>query len=123
MRRRGSTYVKIASSEFTAGWREGYSQKDSGRAEGMSDMSAESAEALSVLREIWRVQGQTAADLDEECGQKTCKKMDDAGVGFEDFAPDGDKAAAWRATLAREGKLSRSGGSVRDLVLGTADAP
>jgi hypothetical protein len=114
--------VKIASSEFTVGWREGYSQKDSGRAEGMSDMSAESAEALSVLREIWRVQGQTAADLDEECGQKTCKKMDDAGVGFDGFAPDGDKTSAWRATLAREGKLSRSGASVRDLVLGTADA-
>jgi hypothetical protein len=85
----------------------------------MSDMSAESAEALDVLREIWRGQGQTAADLDSECGQKTCKRMDDAGVGFDDFAPDGDKTAAWRATLAREGKLSRSGGSVRDLVLGS----
>ena len=88
----------------------------------MSDMSAESAEALGVLREIWRGQGQTAVDLDEECGQKTCKKMDDAGVGFDDFAPDGDRTAAWRATLAREGKLSRSGGSVRDLVMGRTDA-
>jgi len=88
----------------------------------MSDMSAESAEALDVLREIWRGQGQTAADVDEECGQKTCKKMDDAGVGFDDFAPDGNRAAAWRATLAREGKLSRSGGSVRDLVMGQTDA-
>lgn len=86
----------------------------------MSGMTAESADALEVLREIWRVQGQTAADLDSECGQKTCKRMDDAGVGFEDFAPDGDKTAAWRATLAREGKLSRSEGSVRDLVLGPA---
>ena len=88
----------------------------------MSDMTAESAEALDVLREIWRVQGQTAADLDDECGQKTCKRMDDAGVGFEDFAPDGDRSAVWRATLAREGKLSRSGGSVRDLVLGPSEA-
>ena len=88
----------------------------------MSDMSAESADALDVLREIWRGQGQTAADLDDACGQKTCKKMDDAGVGFDDFAPDGDRAAAWRATLAREGKLSRSEGSVRDLVMGRADA-
>jgi hypothetical protein len=49
--------------------------------------------------------------------------MDDAGVGFESFAPDGDKAAAWRATLAREGKLSRSGGSLRDLVLGQDESP
>jgi uncharacterized protein (DUF2147 family) len=88
----------------------------------MSDMSAESAEALDVLREIWRGQGQTAVNLDDDCGQKTCKKMDDAGVGFDDFAPDGDKVAAWRATLAREGKLRRSGGSVRDLVMGRADA-
>jgi hypothetical protein len=88
----------------------------------MSDMSAESAEALDVLREIWRVQGQTAADLDSECGQKTCKKMDDAGVGFDDFAPGGDRAAAWRETLAREGKLSPAGASVRDLVLGQAEA-
>ncbi len=88
----------------------------------MSDMTAESAEALDVLREIWRVQGQTAADLDDECGQKTCKRRDDAGVGFEDFAPDGDRPAAWRATLAREGKLSHSGGSVRDLVLGPSEA-
>lgn len=88
----------------------------------MSDMSAESAEALDVLREIWRVQGQTVGDLDAECGEKTCKKMDDAGVGFDDFAPDGDRSSAWRATLAREGKLSRSGGSVRDIVLGQAEA-
>ena len=88
----------------------------------MSDMSAESAEALNVLREIWRGQGQTAAELDQECGEKTCKRMDDAGVGFDDFAPDGDRAAAWRATLAREGKLSHSRGSVRDLVLGPAEA-
>jgi len=108
--------------EFTVGWREGYSQMHKRQVEGMSDMSAESAEALNVLREIWRGQGQTAAELDEECGQKTCKRMDDAGVGFDDFAPDGDRAAEWRATLAREGKLSRSGGTVRDLVLGPAEA-
>jgi uncharacterized protein (DUF2147 family) len=114
--------AEIASSEFTTSWRESYSQKNSGRVEGMSVMSAESAEALDVLREIWRGQGQTATDLDDDCGEKTCKKMDDAGVGFDNFAPDGDKAAAWRATLAREGKLSRSGGSVRDLVMGQADA-
>jgi hypothetical protein len=89
----------------------------------MSDMSAESAEALDVLREIWRSQGQTAAELDEDCGQKSCKRMDDAGVGYDGFAPDGDKSAAWRATLAREGKLTRSEGSVRDLVLGATETP
>jgi hypothetical protein len=85
-------------------------------------MGAERTEALDVLREIWRNQGQTAADLDDSCGEKSCKRMDDAGVGFDDFAEDGDLAGAWRAKLAREGKLSRDGGSIRDLVMGSAEA-
>jgi hypothetical protein len=87
----------------------------------MSDMGAEPAEAVDVLRDVWRSQGQSAADLDEACGQKSCKRMDDAGVGFDGFA-DGeeDLTAAWQARLAREGKLSRDGGTVRDLVLGSA---
>jgi hypothetical protein len=86
------------------------------------------SEPLEVLRAIWRSQGQTGpgqtgpgqtgAVLGSET--KSCKRMDDAGVGFEDFA-DGatDLAAAWRARLEREGKLVQSGeGSVRDLILG-----
>ncbi len=87
-------------------------------------MEAEHAEALEVLREVWRSQGQTAASLDDSSGEKSCKRMADAGVGFDDFA-DGEGAdlgAAWRARLEREGKLTRSGGSVRDLVLGPADS-
>jgi len=89
----------------------------------MSDMSAESAEALQVLREVWRSQGQTAADLDDGC-EKSCKRMTDAGVGFEDFRGDNDvdRIVAWRARLEREGKLSQSGGTVRDLVLGPRDS-
>jgi hypothetical protein len=89
----------------------------------MSDMSAEPAEALDVLREVWRSQGQSAAALDDEAGeQKSCKRMADAGVGFDDFANgDEDVAAAWRARLEREGKLNRSGGSIRDLVMGSAE--
>jgi hypothetical protein len=49
--------------------------------------------------------------------------MTDAGVGFEDFAGETevDRMQAWRARLAREGKLSPSG-SVRDLVLGPQDS-
>jgi len=85
-------------------------------------MSAERAEALEVLREVWRSQGQTAADLDDQDCEKSCKRMTDAGVGFEDFAAgdEVDRGLAWRARLEREGKLSRSG-SVRDLVLGPPD--
>jgi hypothetical protein len=88
----------------------------------MSDMSAESTEALEVLREVWRGRGQTATDLDD-CGEKSCKRMTDAGVGFDDFAggSDTDRIEAWRARLEREGKLS-SGGSLRDLVLGSRES-
>jgi hypothetical protein len=82
-------------------------------------MTTEHAEALEVLREVWRSTGQTTVDLDD-C-EKACRKMTDAGVGFDDFGTgeDVDRNAAWRARLEREGKLSHSGGSVRDLVLGS----
>jgi hypothetical protein len=72
---------------------------------------------------VWRAQGQTAADLDDASGeQKSCKRMTDAGVGYDDFAAgESDPASAWRARLEREGKLNRSGGSIRDLVLGSAE--
>jgi hypothetical protein len=86
-------------------------------------MSADSAEALDVLRAIWRGHGQTASDLDADCGQKSCKRMDDAGVGYDDFAAgDGDLQTAWRARLEREGKLNPSAGTIRDLVLGEESA-
>jgi hypothetical protein len=43
-----------------------------------------------------------------------------ADVGFDGLAEetDGDLRLAWRSQLAREGKLDRGAGSVRDLVLG-----
>ncbi len=87
-------------------------------------MSADPAEALDVLRDVWRSQGQTGADLVDPSGeQKSCKRMAEAGVGYEDFAAgEDDLNAAWRARLEREGKLSQSGGTIRDLVMGSADA-
>jgi hypothetical protein len=89
----------------------------------MSEMSAEAGDALGVLRAVWRSQGQTTADLDDETGEKkSCKRMADAGVGFDDFAAgDADLTSAWRARLEREGKLNPSCGSIRDLILGSAD--
>ena len=80
-------------------------------------MGAERAEALEVLRDVWRGQAQTVADLDDSC-ESHCKKMTDAGVGFDDYAAgdETDRIAAWRARLEREGKLSPAG-SLRDLVL------
>jgi hypothetical protein len=89
----------------------------------MSEMSPEPADALDVLRAVWRSQGQTAADLDGDSGEtKSCKRMADAGVGFDDFGAGEDLTSAWRTRLEREGKLNRSGGSIRDLVLGSAEA-
>lgn len=88
----------------------------------IENVSVESSEALGVLREIWRSRGQTSEDVADSCGEKTCRKMDEAGVGFGGFAEDGDLNGAWRARLEREGKLSGAGGSIRDLVMGPADS-
>jgi hypothetical protein len=80
-------------------------------------MGAERAEALEVLRDVWQAKAQTAADLDDSC-ESHCKRMTDAGVGFDDYGADDavDRVTAWRARLEREGKLSPAG-SVADLIL------
>ena len=87
-------------------------------------MGARNADALEVLRDVWRSQAQTAADLGDDCETKACKKMTDAGVGFDDYAAGDESArrAAWRARLEREGKLG-SAGSVRDLILPSSAIP
>jgi len=84
-------------------------------------MNDQPGEALEVLRRIWSAQQQTAADLDDDCGDtKACKRM--ADVGFGGMAgPEEDLRTAWRNRLAREGKLKADGGSVADLVLGQAE--
>ncbi len=81
----------------------------------------EQDEVVEVLRGVWTARGQTSADLDELFGTpKSCKNM--RHVGFDALAgTEGDLRGAWRATLEREGKLSRKQGSVRDLVLGPAE--
>jgi hypothetical protein len=91
-------------------------------------MSGERAEGLEVLREVWRSQGQDAADLDDGCETKSCKRMDEAGVGFDAFADQEagnvvDLAAAWRSRLRREGKYNAAGGTLRDLVMGSLHLP
>jgi hypothetical protein len=81
-------------------------------------MGAQSADALEVLRDVWRSQAQAGIDLGDDCETKACKKMTDAGVGFDDFAgaDEAGRSAAWRARLEREGKLAPAG-SLRDLML------
>ena len=58
------------------------------------------------------------AELDDDASPtKSCKNMQN--VSFDGLAePGSDLTGAWRERLAREGKLSTSGGSIRDLVLG-----
>lgn len=77
-------------------------------------------DAIEVLREVWTARGQSRADLEDAFGTaKSCKNM--RHVGFDELAgADGDMRAAWRATLEREGKLKEGTGSLRDLVLGSA---
>jgi hypothetical protein len=46
-----------------------------------------------------------------------------ADVGFDGLAgADGDLRAAWRERLRSEGKLNPGADSIRDLVLGSAEA-
>ena len=88
--------------------------------DGSDQDGAERDDAGRVLRSIWGVTGQSAADLDDDCGPtKACKNMQH--VSFDGMAEPGtDLTEAWRDRLRREGKLSTGGGSIRDLVLGPA---
>jgi hypothetical protein len=83
-------------------------------------MSTGQDEALEVMRAVWRGQGQGAEAVADEADVKSCKRM--ADVGFDEFGEGtAELRQAWRDRLAREGKLSPAGGSVRDLVLGPAE--
>jgi hypothetical protein len=84
-------------------------------------MAYEPDNAVDVLRAVWAAEGQSADDLDEACGPtKSCRNMTD--VSFDGLAePGSDLGVAWRERLRREGKLSTSGGTIRDLVLGSSE--
>ena len=70
-----------------------------------------------VLDSVWMV-SHDHFHLDEDCSpSKPFRNM--KGVTFDGYADEGaDIGAAWKAQLAREGKLSTTGESIRDLVLG-----
>ncbi len=72
-----------------------------------------------VTDTMWSSADIGASTLDEDCNpNRICRNARD--FGFDGFAEEGgDVAAAWRETLAREGKLNTSGDSIRDLVLGS----
>jgi hypothetical protein len=83
-------------------------------------MTRPSGDERDVLRSIWAAEGQRD-EFDEDCGPtKSCRNMKD--VSFDGMAePGGDLGEAWRDRLAREGKLSASGASIGDLILGPTD--
>ena len=93
---------------------------DAGR-EAPASNRGEADEAVEVLRGVWAATGQTSEDLDQLFGpSKSCKNMQ--SVGFDALAgASGDLRSAWRETLKREGKLRQGPGSVKDLVLGSAE--
>jgi hypothetical protein len=77
-------------------------------------------ETADVLQSVWLV-SHDHSDLDEDCSPtKPCRNM--RSVSFDGYAESGtDLGAAWRAKLAREGKLSEDGGTLRDLVVGQSE--
>lgn len=68
----------------------------------------------------WSAAG-ASVDFDADCSPtKVCRNM--VGVTLDGFAEPGtDLPTAWKDRLRREGKLSTSGGSIRDLVLGSSE--
>jgi hypothetical protein len=83
-------------------------------------------DGLAVLRDIWSGRGQTGAALGHG-GAKVCKNMKNIGFGGiggtvadgESTAGpvDADQRAAWRARLAREGKIVPGSITVREMIL------
>ena len=87
----------------------------------MPDETSQPHDAVEVLRSVWAADGLSGDDLGEPPSPaKPCKNMQH--VSFDGMAePGSDLRDAWREKLRREGKLSTSGDSIRDLVLGHGD--
>lgn len=83
-------------------------------------MTAHDENTADAVDSVWMVH-HDHFELDENCSPtKPCRNM--RGVTFDGYAePGSDIGAAWRATLAREGKLNKTGGAIRDLVLGQGE--
>ena len=80
-------------------------------------MSDDATDERQVLRSIWAAEGQRLDVAEDVSPTKACRNMKD--VTFDGLAePGSDLTTAWKDRLAREGKLSTSGDSIRDLVLG-----
>jgi len=83
-------------------------------------MTGQDETTADVLESVWIISHDHAGP-DEDCSPtKSCRNMKD--VTFDGYAESGsDLGAAWRAKLAREGKLTTSSGTIRELVLGQGE--
>ena len=83
-------------------------------------MTVQDETTADVLQSVWMADHDHSG-LDEDCSPtKPCRNM--RGVTFDGYAePGGDVGSAWREQLEREGKLDKSQGSVRDLILGSGE--
>ncbi len=81
-------------------------------------MTQDSDHSDDVIRTMWSSVDAEDSGLDEDCNpNRVCRNA--RAFSFDGFAEEGgDVQAAWRETLAREGKLNTSGESIRDLVFG-----
>jgi hypothetical protein len=82
-------------------------------------MSEHDPTPKQLLTSIWADRADGAIEIDEECSPtKQCRNMRE--ITFEGFAEAGtDIATAWKAVLARDGKLVPGAETIRDLVLGS----
>ncbi len=81
-------------------------------------MTPDSDHTDDVTHTMWSSADAAESSLHEDCNpNRVCRNARE--FSFDGFAEEGgDVPAAWRETLAREGKLNTSGDSIRDLVLG-----
>ena len=81
-------------------------------------MTTNADDPRDLLRTLWTADDEQEAALDEDCSPtRVCRNARE--FSFEGIAEDGaDLATAWREKLEREGKLSTSGESLRELVFG-----
>lgn len=83
-------------------------------------------ETIPVLADAWRGQGASRDELDEECGPtKVCRNMREVNFEAANFQSGSDTGAdlgtAWRAKLAREGKITAGSTSLGDLITSLVD--
>ncbi|MBL7497922.1 hypothetical protein I6A84_13125 [Frankia sp. CNm7] len=82
---------------------------------------ANETDALTVLRGLWSGAGASREEVEAACGNtKVCRNMKHVNFEAANFQSGSDTGAdlgaAWRAKLAREGKLRPDAGSLGDLI-------